>query len=221
MRFAGPHCFGRFATRMAALCMPPYYGRIPLSRLNANGYVSPTAQICHSLLQTGKNIFLDDNVLIYQDADGGPVELGEAVHLYRDNILQTGQGGSISIGARTHIQPRCQLSAYAAALVIGRRVEIAPFCAFYPYDHGMVAGRPIRRQPLRSKGGIVIEDDVWLSTGVTVLDGVTIGQGAVVGAGAVVTRDLPAGSVCAGVPARVIKMRSALDDLAEQKVAGN
>jgi acetyltransferase-like isoleucine patch superfamily enzyme len=71
----------------------------------------------------------------------------------------------------------------------------------------MADGLPIRRQPLHSKGGIVIEDDVWLGVGVIVLDGVRIGRGAVVGAGAVVTKDLPPNSISSGAPARVVKMR--------------
>ena len=50
---------------------------------------------------------------------------------------------------------------------------------------------------------IVLEDDVWLGTRVTVLKGVTIGRGAVVGAGSVVTESAPAFSVVAGTPARV------------------
>jgi acetyltransferase-like isoleucine patch superfamily enzyme len=94
-----------------------------------------------------------------------------------------------------------------APIKIGQRVDIAPYCAFYPYSHGMSEGQIIRRQPLQTKGGIVIEDDAWLGVGVIVLDGVRIGKGAVVGAGAVVTKDLPANSVCSGVPARVVKMR--------------
>ena len=63
---------------------------------------------------------------------------------------------------------------------------------------------------MQTKGGIVIEDDVWLGFGVIVLDGVRIGKGAVIGAGAVVTKDIPEGAIAAGIPARVIKMRSDL-----------
>lgn len=52
---------------------------------------------------------------------------------------------------------------------------------------------------------IIIEDDAWLGSGVIVLPGVTIGSGAVVGAGAVVTKDVPAFTVVAGVPARIVR----------------
>ena len=52
---------------------------------------------------------------------------------------------------------------------------------------------------------IHIGNKVWLGANVTVLPGVTIGDGAIIAAGAVVTKDVPAGAVAAGVPARIIK----------------
>lgn len=208
MHYAGINRFGRLSTWLASLFLPTYYSRVFLSRMNSKGYVSPKAILSHPSIGLGKNIFVDDGVMIYQDRDGGSVELGDEVKLFRETIIQTGQGGSIKVGSVTHIQPRCQLSAYKSTISIGRRVEIAPYCAFYPYNHGMVVGQPIRTQPLQSKGGITIEDDAWLSVGVIVLDGVRIGKGAVVGAGAVVTKDIPANSISSGVPARVIKMRN-------------
>lgn len=58
-----------------------------------------------------------------------------------------------------------------------------------------------------SKGDIVLEDDVWIGYGATVLSGVRIGQGAVVAAGAVVNRDVPPYAIVGGVPAKVIKYR--------------
>ncbi len=65
---------------------------------------------------------------------------------------------------------------------------------------------PIWEQGLRS-GAIRIEDDVWIGAHVSILAGVTVGAGAVVAAGAVVTKDVPAGSVVGGIPARVISQR--------------
>lgn len=58
-----------------------------------------------------------------------------------------------------------------------------------------------------SKGDIIVEDDVWIGYGATILSGVHIGQGAVVAAGAVVTKDVPPYAIVGGVPAKVIKYR--------------
>lgn len=58
-----------------------------------------------------------------------------------------------------------------------------------------------------SKGDILVEDDVWIGHGSTILSGVHIGQGAVVAAGSVVTKDVPPYAIVGGVPAKVIKYR--------------
>lgn len=58
-----------------------------------------------------------------------------------------------------------------------------------------------------SKGDIVVEDDVWIAHGATILSGVRIGQGAVIAAGSVVTKDVPPYAIVGGVPAKVIKYR--------------
>ena len=59
----------------------------------------------------------------------------------------------------------------------------------------------------RSKGDVVIGNDVWIGVDATILSGVTIGDGAVIGAGSVVTKDVPAYTVVAGNPAKVIYTR--------------
>lgn len=58
-----------------------------------------------------------------------------------------------------------------------------------------------------SKGDIIVDDDVWLGYGVTIMSNVHIGQGAVVAAGAVVTKDVPPYAIVGGVPAKVLKYR--------------
>lgn len=62
---------------------------------------------------------------------------------------------------------------------------------------------------------VIVEDDVLIGANAVVLEGVKVGKGAVVAAGAIVTEDVPAGTVVAGVPARVIKKTS---DVAAGKV---
>ena len=208
MRVAGlPYC-RRVATGLALWWAPPYFERHHLANLNLRGFISTRATLWGSTIQLGAHIFIDDRVLIYQEADGGPVTLSDRVRVQEDTQIVTGAGGSVTIGVDTHLHRGCQLSAYKAEIRIGERVEIAARCAFYPFDHGIESCRPIAEQPLTSKGPIVIEDEAWLGYGVIVLSGVRIGKGAVIGAGSVVTRDVPDGAVAAGVPARVLKMRS-------------
>jgi acetyltransferase-like isoleucine patch superfamily enzyme len=57
------------------------------------------------------------------------------------------------------------------------------------------------------KGDIVLDDDVWIGCGATIMSGVHIGQGSVIAAGAVVTKDVPPYAIAGGVPAKVIKYR--------------
>ena len=207
MRLAGPGPLGRVSTRMATIFAPPYYGRCYLAGLNPKGYFSPSAVVHHNSVHFGRNVFIGDRVTIFQDKDGGPVELGDRVHIYGETFIQTGSGGSFKIGDDSHIHPRCQISAYCSGVNIGREVQIAPNCAFYPYDHEFKPGELIKRQGAKSRGGIVIGDDAWLGVGVIVLDGARIGAGAVVGAGSVVKAEIPDGAIAVGAPARVVRYR--------------
>lgn len=209
MNYSGQGPLGRAACGIAGLGWPPFFGRLPLAAMGNCGYISPCATLYHSNLRLNARVFIGDYALIYEDHGGGQIDLGPGVHIHRDCSLQTGREGKILIGDETHLQPRCQLSAYVGSIRIGRRVEIAPNCSFYPYNHGMSPDRPLRQQPVLTKGGIVIGDDAWLGVGTVVLDGVTIGDGAIIGAGSVVSRDIPAMAIAVGNPARVVRTRAA------------
>jgi acetyltransferase-like isoleucine patch superfamily enzyme len=207
MRFAGLGPIGRIAARLAAAFAPPYMARFYLARLTDSPFVDPRAEICHDGLTLDPHAFLADRVIVYKAREGGPVVIGESSHVLRDSVLETGQGGSITIGTDTFLHPRCQVMAYKGNISIGDHTAIAPSCAFYAYNHGMRPDELIKRQPLESRGDIIVGNGVWLGFGVIVLDGVTIGDGAVVGAGAVVTADIPENAIAVGSPARVVGVR--------------
>lgn len=110
--------------------------------------------------------------------------------------LLIGDGVGIS-GAILHAMRRIE---------IGEAVMIGAGASVFDHDfHPLDAAD--RRRGDDSRLGIApvaIGPDVWLGAGAMVLKGVTIGRGAVVGAGAVVTRDVPAWTIVAGVPSRVV-----------------
>jgi acetyltransferase-like isoleucine patch superfamily enzyme len=208
MRLSGIQYLRNFATRIALLGTPPCFQRFFLADLAPQGFISPNATLFGAGIHLGSNVFIDDRVLVYQEPDSGPVEAGNRVKVLENTHILVGLGGSVTIGAGTTIHRGCQIESYKESITIGARVEIAPRCAFQSFDHGIAPDQPIAKQPLTSKGPIIVGDDVWLGYGVIVLSGVKIGEGAVIGAGSVVTKDVPAGAVVAGVPARILRMRS-------------
>ncbi|MBF4619254.1 sugar O-acetyltransferase [Clavibacter sp. VKM Ac-2873] len=111
-------------------------------------------------------------------------------------------GENIRIGARTFVNGG--LTALdVAAITIGEDCQIGPNVQLLTPTH------PIDPQPRRDKleaaRPITLGDNVWLGGGVIVCPGVSIGDDSVIGAGSVVTRDIPAGVVAVGNPARVIR----------------
>ena len=216
LTLAGLPLVGGLFLRLACRLVGPYKARRQLIALSGRSFVSPRADIHCAQLELGRRVFIDDYVTIYAHGDGGGavagasggVRLGDDSSLQRFAILETIQGGSITIGQGTHVQSGCNLTAAKGSIRIGDNVQLAPRCALYPYQHSFASREtPIVRQPVTSRGDIVIEDDAWLGVGVIVLDGVTIGRGAVVGAGAVVTESVPPYAIVVGVPARIIGYR--------------
>jgi len=219
MRFAGLSRVGRIATRLATWFAPPFRARSYLAALYRHGYIAPSATIYHAALRLGAHVFIGDRVIIFQAENGGPVEVGDWALLWGDSLLETGEGGSITIGPQTRINRGVQLLAYKAPIQIGRDVGVSTNSIFHSYDHGMAPGIPYMKQPLQTKGPIIVEDHAWVGAGTIVLSGVRIGKGAVVGAGSVVTKDVPDNAIAVGVPARVVAMRSGEPYLPPRKAA--
>lgn len=86
-------------------------------------------------------------------------------------------------------------------IYIGDKVLIGHHATIVTLNHGFA---PADRHDL-IPSPVVIGDNVWLGSNVTILPGVTIGDNAVVAAGAVVTKDVPANTVVAGVPAKFMR----------------
>jgi acetyltransferase-like isoleucine patch superfamily enzyme len=206
---AGSDRLRRTATRLAELGSSGYKMRVPLAWIHQNGYIASSAQVRRRDLSGAKNVFIGDDVIVYRQQNEEPVVVGQGVELHKDCVIELFPGGGISFGDHTKVQRCCSFVSALAPVNIGSYVQIAPFCAFYSYDHGFASAKPIWQQPISTKGPINIEDDVWIGFNVTIVSGVRIGRGAVIAAGAVVTRDVPAGAVAGGVPARVLKMRDA------------
>jgi acetyltransferase-like isoleucine patch superfamily enzyme len=121
---------------------------------------------------------------------------------------------SLRNGARITLGDQVQVGEYAALwagrttgrIVVGDRTTFGPGCFVTAADYGLAGGQRITDQAMVERD-VVIGADCWIGTKAVITAGVTIGAGAVIGAGSVVTRDVPAGAIAAGVPARVIRMR--------------
>jgi acetyltransferase-like isoleucine patch superfamily enzyme len=104
----------------------------------------------------------------------------------------------------------CTINPYAVVrgdIRLGNAVRIGAHTSILGFNHTTEdPDTEVFRQPLRSLG-ITIGDDVWIGSHVVVLDGVAVGDRSVIAAGAVVTKDVPAGAIVGGNPARVLRWR--------------
>jgi virginiamycin A acetyltransferase len=116
--------------------------------------------------------------------------------------------GDIFIGERTFLNSGCALYS-GNGITIGNDVLIAANTTLAPTNHNFTRRDiPMRMQGFtRSKGGIHIEDDVWIGANCVILDGAILRQGCIVAAGSVVRGELSAFSINAGIPAIPLKYR--------------
>ena len=131
------------------------------------------------------------------------ISIGRGVKIAENARISTGEHGRISIGDRTHAMGDLTVHAYDS-VTIGADCGIARRVTILDYQQNIDPGvAPLHAGHVAKP--VVIEDGVWLGTGVVVQAGVTIGRNAVVGSNAVVTRDVAAGQVVAGIPARPLR----------------
>lgn len=119
-----------------------------------------------------------------------------------------GSGRGIRLGDRSDLGMDCLIM---GELHVGDDVMIGPRCIFLANRHETSDDtRPMNQQGFKPDLVIVVEDDVWIGAGSTILAGRRVGRGSIVGAGAVVTRDVEPYTVVGGNPARVISRRRPL-----------
>lgn len=116
------------------------------------------------------------------------------------------RAGKIEIGHGTYINRYTILDAHRQ-IRVGRDVMIGTHTFITDGNHGMAAGTSVKSQTMTS-APVLIDDEAWVGSHVTILPGVTIGRGAVIGAGSVVTHDIPAGCIAFGAPATVRRQRA-------------
>ena len=114
----------------------------------------------------------------------------------------------IELGTQVQIGEYCALWAGRSSswIRVGARTTFGPNCFVTSADYGLAAGTRITDQEMIERD-VIIGEDCWIGTKSVITAGVTLGEGCVIGAGSVVTRDIPAGAIAAGIPAKVIRMR--------------
>lgn len=152
--------------------------------------VSPLADLEASVRGTriviGPRVFIDAFVKIKPAGGTGDVVIGEQSVINSGCVLYTGNG-----------------------IRIGRQVAIAANTTLAPVNHEYRRKDvPIMQQGFRpSRGGIVIEDDVWIGANCVILDGAILRTGCVIAAGTIVRGEIAPYSVVAGNPPEVIAWR--------------
>ncbi|QHO90665.1 acetyltransferase [Actinomyces sp. 432] len=121
--------------------------------------------------------------------------------------FHTDFGRNIHIGRNVFINAGCCFQDQGG-ITIGDRVLIGHRVVLATLNHA----EPVAERGTLLPAPISIGDDVWIGAGAVVCPGVSIGAGAIVAAGAVVTRDVPAGVVVGGVPARVLREVKTVSD---------
>ncbi len=159
--------------------------------------------------EISEDTFISPDARIHPSVRGSKLKIGSHTEIYDFAVVKfVGGSGDILIGEHCYINPNCVLYS-GNGITLGNYVLIAPNTSIVPTNHSIEKrGIEIRKQGfLPSKGGVIIEDDVWIGANCVLLDGTYIETGAVIAAGSVVNCRIPANTIWGGVPVKQIKER--------------
>jgi virginiamycin A acetyltransferase len=152
---------------------------------------------------------IEETARIYGSVRGTRVVIGAGTRIYDYVVIRSAGGtGDVVVGRNCHIGPHAVFYS-GNGIHIGDDSLVGAHVLIVPAHH-ITAQRdiPVRVQGFKpSRGGVVIEDDGLIGVGSILLDGTHVERGAFIAAGSVVSGRIPAYSVWAGVPARMIKER--------------
>ncbi len=142
----------------------------------------------------------------------GRLQIGPQAHFEPDVWLTVGDDATMRIGEGTFLNIAVMVAA-AAHVEIGAHCMLANGCFVSDANHRFDdPDRPVPWQGFDSRGPTRLGDNVWLGANAVVTSGVSIGERCVIGANSVVTQDIPAFSIAAGAPAKVLRAVTYDDD---------
>lgn len=137
---------------------------------------------------------------------GSEVSIGAGTAIRPSSYYGGEVGEGLRVGDRSSFATGCFIGC-SGSIVIGNDVMLGPGVRVFSENHVFADSDTTIKSQGVERGAVVIGDDCWIGSGVTITSGVTIGRGVVVGSGSVVTRDIPDFSIAAGSPAKVIRSR--------------
>jgi acetyltransferase-like isoleucine patch superfamily enzyme len=162
-------------------------------KLDGDVVVAPGGRLSLGIQWAGSPFFTPGHLIV---GPGGRVEVGGHFQVFTGLRVVVEAGATLRLGSG-YVNHDTRISCFSE-ITIGDDVAIAEQVAIRDSDNHEVVGADAP-----SAAPITIGDHVWIGMRATILKGVTIGDGAIVAAGAVVTRDVPPGTLVAGVPAVV------------------
>jgi virginiamycin A acetyltransferase len=162
-----------------------------------------------SVLSVDPTAWVSPDARIHASQRGSRIAIGAHSQVYDFVVIRAvGGTGDIVIGEHCYINPHCVLYS-GSGIRFGDYVLVGPHCSIVPANHAIERTDVVMRKQgfMPSRGGVVVEDDVWIGAHCVLLDGTHIESGAVIAAGSVVSGRVTGKTVWGGNPCRLIRAR--------------